>query len=322
MGIVCKGLVALALLGTGLFAQPAPSAGAMQSTIVLSNDKLELTIGLNGARFLRLLVRGGEPLSPLAAMGHFLALDGFGTPSEAERAAAMPGHGEANRTTARVLSSQEAGPVRSVTMQLTLPLAQETLTRTVEMVEGENVVYVTSELESALAIDRPVSWAEHATLGPPYLEPGKITVDMPATRCRVRAQKAGSTGKLAYLKDFDWPMAPLTKGGLLNLLTVPVGETSLDLASCLIDPARTFGYVTAFRPDRHLLFGYVFRRGDYPWLMSWMHYTGDARAARGMRQPTSGYRRNPRCLRASCFASPASRRTLAISVMSSWRAAT
>jgi hypothetical protein len=201
----------------------------------------------------------------------------------------MPGHGEANRIPVKVLATQESGPVHSVTMQSTLPLAQETLTRTVEMVEGENVVYVTSELESALAVDRPVSWAEHATLGPPYLEPGKITIDMPATRCRVRAEKAGSTGKLAYLKDFDWPMAPLTKGGLVNLLTVPVGETSLDLASCLINPARTYGYVTALRADKQLLFGYVFRRSEYPWLMSWMNYSGDARAARGIEFSTQPF---------------------------------
>ncbi len=179
--------------------------------------------------------------------------------------------------------------MRSVTLQIVLQLAQETLTRTIEVADGENVVYVTSELESALAVDRPVSWAEHATLGPPYLEPGQITIDMPATRCRVRAEKAGSTGKLAYLKDFDWPMAPLTKGGLVSLLTVPVGEKSLDLASCLMDPSRTYAYVTALRSDKRLLFGYVFRREEYPWLMSWMNYSGDSRAARGIEFSTQPF---------------------------------
>ena len=282
-------LVAFCLAAAGLYSQQPRPPEAKPAPLVLANDKLELTVGLTGGRFLRLLLREGEPLSPLATMGHFLALDGFGTPSDEERAAGMPGHGEANRSPAKVIASNESGPVRSVTMQSWLPLAQETLTRTIEMVDGENVVYVTSELESALAIDRPVSWAEHATLGPPFLEPGKITVDMPATRCRVRAEKAGSTGKLAYLKDFDWPMAPLTKGGLVSLLSVPVGETSLDLASCLIDPARTYGFVTAFRADRQLLFGYVFRRSEYPWLMSWMNYSGDARAARGIEFSTQPF---------------------------------
>jgi len=270
-------------LGTGLLA-------AQPASTVLANDKLELTISLTGGTFTKLLIRQGEPLSPLAApLGHFLALDGFGAPSAEEGAAGMPFHGEASRASAKVVARRESGPVRSVTLQLSLPLAQETLTRTVEMADGENVVYVTSELASAIAIDRPVSWAEHATLGAPYLEPGKISIDMPATRCRVRPQKEGSTGKLAYEKDFDWPMAPLTKGGSINLLTVPVGESSLDLATCLMNPARKYGYVTAVRADKHLIFGYVFRREDYPWLMSWMNYTGNARATRGIEFSTQPF---------------------------------
>jgi hypothetical protein len=277
------------LLPVAMLAQPPRVSGPAQPTAVLANDKVELTIGLNGARLLRLVLREGEPLSPLAAMGHFVALDGFGTPSPDERAAGMPGHGEASRLPMKVIASSEAGPVRSITLQGSLPLAQETLTRTVELVDGEHVVYVSSELESALAIDRPVSWAEHATLGPPYLEPGKIVIDMPATRCRVRAHKPGSTGKLAYLADFDWPMAPLTKGGTVNLLTVPAGETSLDLAACLIGPARTYGYVTAHRGDKQLLFGYLFRREEFPWLMNWMNYTGDSRAARGVEFSTQPF---------------------------------
>jgi hypothetical protein len=284
-----KAFIAPWLWAVALAAQPAPPAAASPGSIVLANDKLELTIGITGGRFSRLLLREGEPLSPLATMGHFLALDGFGSPSGEERAAGMANHGEAGQIPAKVIARQESGPVRSVTLQLWLPLAQETLTRTVEMADGENVVYVTSELESAIAIDRPVSWAEHATLGPPFLEPGKVTIEMPATRCRVRAEKAGSTGKLAYLKDFDWPMAPLTSGGFVNLLTVPEGETSLDLASCLMDPARQYAYVTALRADKQLIFGYVFRREEYPWLMNWMNYTGNARAARGIEFSTQPF---------------------------------
>ena len=194
-----KVFIAAWLCAVALVAQPAPPTAANPASIVLANDKLELTIGTTGGRFSRLVLREGEPLSALATMGHFLALDGFGAPSGEERAAGMSNHGEAGQIPAKAIAKQESGPVRSVTLQLWLPLAQETLTRTVEMADGENIVYVTSELESAIAVDRPVSWAEHATLGPPFLEPGKITIDMPATRCRVRAEKAGSTGKLAYL---------------------------------------------------------------------------------------------------------------------------
>ena len=273
--------IALLLLATGLMAQQPRAGRPKPAPLILSNDKIELSISTNGGSFNKLLLREAEQISPLAMMGHFLALDGFGAPSDEELKAGMSFHGEVGRMPLKIVAREESGPVRSVTLQGFLPLAQETLTRKFELVDGENVVYVTSDVESALAIDRPISWAEHATLGPPFLESGKTQIDMPATKCRVREEKSGSSGRIAFLKDFDWPMAPLTGGGSLNLASIPAGEVFQDLASCLIDPARTYGYVTALRADKQLLFGYVFRREDYPWMMNWMNYTGDNRAARG-----------------------------------------
>ena len=261
-----------------------PAAANATPTVLFSNDKLDLTIGINGGRFLRLTLREGEPFSPLATMGHFLALDGFGAPSEQEQALGMPFHGEANRQAMKVVASPAAGGSTHVIMlQSTLPLAQEALTRTIQMAAGENVIYVTSQLESALTVDRPVSWAEHATIGPPFLERGKTVVDMPGINCRVRPYKPGAIpGHLVYDKDFKWPMAPTNDGGQADLRVVPTDHNWLDLASCQIDPKRRLGYVTALHLEKHMVFGYVFRRDDYPWLMSWMNFTGDDRAARGM----------------------------------------
>ena len=258
--------------------------------LVLTNDRLELTIQGTGGTFAKLLLRDGAPLSPLANMGHFLALDGFGSPSAEERSAGMPFHGETSRQVVKVIASQYSGPVRSIVLESMLPLAQETLTRTVEMVEGENVVYVTSDLQSGLTVDRPVSWAEHATIGPPFLEKGKTVVDMLALNCRVRPFKPGPIpGHLVYERDFKWPMAPTKDNGQADLRVVPTDNNYLDLASCQVDPKRKLAFVTALQLDKHLLFGYVFRQQDYPWLMSWMNYTGDNRAARGMEFSTQPF---------------------------------
>ena len=59
-----KVFLALWLGAVALIAQPAQNPAG----VVLANDKLELTIGANGARFSRLVLRQGEPLSPLAAI--------------------------------------------------------------------------------------------------------------------------------------------------------------------------------------------------------------------------------------------------------------
>jgi hypothetical protein len=277
--------------------------------IILRNDKIELTILIRGAMLANFVLRddperlspfwnpdraqraaGSPPASPGGALGHFLCLDGFGAPSEEERSAGMPFHGEANgRQFETVEESARGSGASTVKLKVRLPLAQEDITRTVTALDGESVVYVNTEVENLLAIDHPLSWAEHATTGPPFLSPGNTIIEIPGTMCRVRPQKTGSTGKLAYEKDFVWPLAPLTQGGSVNLTTVPANGTSLDLATCLIDPARTYGYVTALRPDKHLLFGYVFRREEFPWLMSWMNYSGDARAARGFEFSTQPF---------------------------------
>ena len=271
--------------GSGRAAAPAPIP------IVLANDKLELTTLANGGSFTKLVLRDGDPLSPFGTtVPHMLALDGFGAPSREEAALGMPFHGEAGRQTFKIVATHESGPVHSVVIEATLPLAQEVLTRTIELSESENVVRVTSRLQSLLSVDRPISWAEHATIGPPFMEKGKVVVDMPATNCRVRPYKPGAIpGHLVYGKDFTWPMAPTNDGGHADLRVIPTDHNWLDLASCQLDPARQLEFVTALHLEKHLVFGYIFRREDFPWLMSWMNFTGDAGAARGMEFSTQTF---------------------------------
>src|ERR1019366_5398871 len=106
-------------------------AGSAQQTprppnMVLANDRLEVTIQKTGGTFSKLRLRDGEPGSPLATIGHFLALDGFGAPSDQERAAGMTFHGEASKQVVRVIGTRNSGPVRSIILETLLPLVQET----------------------------------------------------------------------------------------------------------------------------------------------------------------------------------------------------
>lgn len=283
----CGLLVCLTLsLSCAVAQTPAPQG----QSIELSSDKLSLTVGSVGGKFTKLTLRDGDNTSPIHTIGHFLALDGFGAASDEEQALGIPFHGEANRREMKVVASNTSGPTRVLTLQSTLPIAQETLTRTIQLTEGENIVYVTSQLESALTVDRPISWAEHATIGQPFLAKGKTVVDMPAVNCRVRPYKPGPIpGHLVYNQDFQWPMAPTNDGGKADIREVPTDHNWLDLASCQMDTKRRLAFVTALNLEKNLLFGYVFRRADYPWVMSWMNFTGDERIARGMEFSTQPF---------------------------------
>src|SRR5258706_10880809 len=129
-----------------LWGQRGGARPADTKPLVLANDKLEFTMSATGGRFNKLVMKEGDPISPIASIGHFLALDGFGAPSEEERTLGMPFHGEANRTPFEILAISPAVPAHIVTLRGTLPIAQETVTRTIELVDGENIVYVTTEL--------------------------------------------------------------------------------------------------------------------------------------------------------------------------------
>jgi hypothetical protein len=153
------------------------------------------------------------------------------------------------------------------------------------MVDGENVVYVESELESLLAFDRPINWAEHATIGSPFLEPGKTVIEMSATRAMTRSHQSQSETpphRLASFRAFTWPMAPGLNGESIDVRLTPTQVPIGDHTGSLMDPARRLVFVTAFNENRHLLLGYVFRREEYPWTQLWESYPVDGRIARGL----------------------------------------
>ena len=142
-------------------------------------------------------------------------------------------------------------------MSAPLPLAQEKLTRTMRIVDGESVVYVDSRLESNTAFDRPIAWAEHATIGAPFLERGVTVVDLPAVRSKTRPYTGGANHRLASDKDFTWPMAPTTNGGTVDIRSAPVGVDSGDHTTSALDPSKPHVWVTALHPTKRLLIGWV-----------------------------------------------------------------
>jgi hypothetical protein len=136
-----------------------------------------------------------------------------------------------------------------------------------------------------LAFDRPVNWGEHATIGPPFLELGKTVVEMSSKRGMTRpweSQSANPPHRLASGKEFMWPLAPGLDGQLLDVRVTPAKPPIGDHTTSLMDPARRLVYVTAFHPDKQLLFGYVFRREEYPWTQLWEYYPENDKTARGM----------------------------------------
>jgi hypothetical protein len=271
-----------------------PLASAQESIVLdgtpalsISNDRLSLAIRSVGGAMVNLLLRDDpHQIDPLhSRYGHYVCVDGFGGVSPEERSAGLPGHGEANRVPWELVSSRREAGTLTLSFSATLPIVQEVFRRTIHLVDGENVVYVESELESLLGFDRPVNWAEHGTIGPPFLELGTTLVEMSATRAMTRdhATQGGTMPRrLASFQEFTWPMAPAIDGSLIDMRRPPTTTPSRDHTTSLMDPSRELVYLVALNPERRLLFGYVFRRVEYPWTQMWEYYPDDGALARGM----------------------------------------
>jgi hypothetical protein len=280
-----RSALVLCCLSVSLLAQESTTLDGRQ-VLVLSNDKLALSVRSEGGAMARLVMKDDpDQINPMHNLGHFVCVDGFGPSSPEERKAGLPMHGEANRVPWKVLSSGKTGNTFSIALEANLPLVHEVFRRTIHMVDGENVVYVESELESLLAFDRPVNWGEHATIGPPFLELGKTVVEMSAKRGMTRSydsQSANPPHRLADFKEFAWPMAPGVTGESIDVRVPPTATPVGDHTTSLMDPSRRLVFVTAFHAEKRLLLGYVFRREEYPWTQLWENYPANGRLARGL----------------------------------------
>lgn len=302
--------LALCLAASPQKTEPRKTTFEEHPALLLSNDKLELTILPQGSTFANLtLADDPEKLSPLwnparmarelaqkstfgAAMGHFVCVDGFGPVSDEEKAAGLPGHGEAHLQPFQVQFFGKEGKTATLTLTTKLPLVEDLFTRTIRLVDGENVIYVESQLESLLAFDRPAFWAEHATIGSPFLEPGATVVDMSAHRAKTRPyqpKEGGLPHRLPSDKEFTWPNAPGLATRKIDLRAAPKNPNSGDHTTCLMDPNRKLVFVTALHPGKRLLLGYLFKAAEYPWTQNWENYPATQKMARGLEFSTQPF---------------------------------
>jgi hypothetical protein len=199
--------------------------------------------------------------------GHSLSFDYFGPPSPEETAAGHSTHGEAPALKWNISRISQA-PIPALEYGLELPKAQIRFSRKISVERDHAVVYCEETALNLSTFDRPISWNQHVTFGPPFLECGTTIFDMPAARGR--ACPASYSAKTPILPDaeFDWPLASAKNGGYVNLRTTPE-ERFGHYTAQLLNPELDIAYVAACNPCLGLLVLYVFCRKDFPWVGNW-----------------------------------------------------
>lgn len=236
--------------------------------VQVENDALRLTVTVEGGHIAEILDKASgvnplwippwrsiEPSSYNAAshpeyganaesrllcgiMGHNLCLDLFGPPSEEEAAAGVDVHGEAS-----IVPYEIAASGSELTARCTMPIAQLAFERQIRL-DGRRVAIVET-VKNLSALDRPIAWTQHVTLGPPFLERGVTQFRAPVVRSQAIA------------------------GSEQNLELYTADESSGGYTTHLLDPEHQHAFFAAWSPASQIVFGYLWHREDFPWLGAW-----------------------------------------------------
>ena len=208
---------------------------------------------------------GDEAESMILAgmMGHSICLDTYGGPSPEELAAGMPIHGEG----AVVVYQARGDAGDSVSLSGTLPLAQIRFERGIRLAANGTVVCFRESVENLAASDRPIAWTQHAILGPPFLERGRTQFRAPVVRSKVIDTDFGGAQKTSA--EFTWPLCPRANGGVIDLRVFPDEAVSGGFTTHLLNAEREHAHFISWSPSTKVVFGYVWKREDFPWLCRW-----------------------------------------------------
>jgi hypothetical protein len=197
-------------------------------------------------------------------LGHNLALDIFGPPSEDEYAAGITVHGEASIARYHIEAED-----KRLTARAHLSLAQLDITREIE-IRPHGVVGIRETVWNLTCMDRPIAWTQHVTLGPPFIEPGVTRLHIPALRSMVFPEDLDAVHqRYRPGAEFSWPLAPTKDGGNLDLSVFPDLEHSAGVTAHVVDEDRETAFFLAWHPKTQVLCGYAWRRADFPWISLW-----------------------------------------------------
>jgi hypothetical protein len=198
-------------------------------------------------------------------MGHSICLDTYGSPSPEEFAAGMPVHGEAGIVPYTLHSG--AG---SLELQAVLPLAQLRFRREIHLPIHEAVVLVREYVENLSSFDRPIAWTQHVTLGPPFLERGKTQFRTCVSRSKVIDEDfTHGLGMQKTGAEFSGLLCPRKDGGIMDLSVYPADTVSGGFTTHLLNPREERSYFLSWSPTTRVVFGYSWKRSDFPWLCRW-----------------------------------------------------
>jgi hypothetical protein len=270
------------LVLTTLMAQERPQ-------VVLANSAAEAVFDLGGGSFVSFRLKN-QNLNPLRwqgpadqnvvnrPMAHFLCLDRWGAPSEAEIANGMFFHGEAARVAWKAAPDSKTST--SSKMSAFLPMANLEVQREAHLDPRAALLNVRETVSNRNALGKLYNMVQHATIGPPFLDETTL-VDSNAGRGFMQSSPLPNPEEPAV----QWPNA-LKDGRSVDLRHLR-DDPMPNVVSYVID--SPLGWVTASNAKHGLLIGYLWKTSEYPWFNAWRHVDDKHQPlARGLEFGTTG----------------------------------
>lgn len=213
-------------------------------------------------------IYGANPHKWLSAgyMGHLLCFPFYGPPSSTyEEKAQLGNHGEAPIVRWKEVERHIGPDAMTFRYRAALVRTQYTVERTIRLPKGKAYFQVEEWIENLANYDRPYQWMQHATFGPPFIEPGQTMLDASATR----GLTAQGTTSLQPNTEFTWPRGTATDGTSADLRPMQPKINAGTYSALLMDPARTVQFFTLYHPKHRLLIGYTYPTETNPWLADW-----------------------------------------------------
>jgi len=196
----------------------------------------------------------------MGIMGHNVCIDMFGPPSAEEAEAGLTTHGESSVVRYDIQAGEN-----KLEMTAALPLAGLTFKRSLTL-DGEWVSFE-EWVSNHTALDRPIGWTQHVTLGPPFLN-SHTQFTFPAAKSRTFESPELDGGVMATATDFAWPNLPLADGSTVDLRTFCAEKPFSRFTTHLMEAGGMAGFA-AFSSEHQAVMGYQWKRTDFPWLGLW-----------------------------------------------------
>lgn len=258
-------------------------------SLILDGKAAQLVVDLGGGSFVdfRLSSHSINPLQfdpresvVLKPLGHFLCLDRWGPPTEAEKLNGMFFHGEASRVQWKVLERPALKDgFLEAEMSALLPLAGLEVTRTIRLSNSSASCIVSEKVTNRNKLGRIYNMVQHPTIAPPFLDDSTL-VDSNAGKGFMQTNPLPNPEEPAV----HWPQA-LKQGQPLSLRRL-TDDSDPNVVSFVFDGNR--GWVTASSPSQRLLIGYLWNTSEYPWFNVWRHSENGKPQARGLEFGTTG----------------------------------